>query len=362
MTEQLLLAAESLAAKNSGIGRVARLMAMILAERRAGSDVRLRGVGLSDRVDHPLEWPWVTPCSGGRLEYVLRVQTDGRRAQSVLYDSLSMARAHFMGPARWTRALTWMHGVEVWEDARPEHLAVAHRIPVLVTNSEYTRRRASSLHPHLERARVCWLGTETDEPPSVEPNRDSPATALLLSRIDSDSYKGHRQLIDAWPRVQRDVPGARLIIAGDGPGVDEVRALAQASAAADRIELIGYVPEPELPALWARTNVLAMPSRGEGFGLTYIEAMRYGVPVIASKQDAGQEVNVDGGTGFNVDLDRPAELAESLVALLGDGQRARAFGLAGHRRWERHFTYSAFKRRFLAILDAGWAAGGRAPR
>ena len=345
-----MLAAESLAAKDSGIGRVARLMAKVLSEHLAEHRAALRGISLSDEPGDLSEWPWAVSCAGNRLAYVLRLQARGLRASSMVYDSLSMARGHFMGPARWRSALAWMHGIDVWEAARAEHVRVAQNVDLLLTNTEYTRRRAAALHPGLERATVCWLGSETDAVPRSERPPDRP-TVLLLSRIDRESYKGHRELIAAWPGVLERVPRARLVIAGAGPGIGEVRALARSSPATANIELIGYVPEAELPALWGRTTVLAMPSRGEGFGLTYVEAMRHGIPVVASREDAGQEVNVDGETGFNVARRRPRELVEALTALLGDRDRARVMGMAGRERWLRHFTFSAFKGRFLRILD-----------
>jgi phosphatidylinositol alpha-1,6-mannosyltransferase len=73
-----------------------------------------------------------------------------------------------------------------------------------------------------------------------------------------------------------------------------------------------------------------MPSRGEGFGLIYIEAMRRGLPVIASVHDAAPEVNLDNVTGYNVDLDRPDELPDRITRLLGDPDHAAALGRAGH--------------------------------
>ena len=102
--------------------------------------------------------------------------------------------------------------------------------------------------------------------------------------------------------------------------------------------------------LWRRCTVMAMPSRGEGFGLVYIEAMRYGVPAIASVQDAAQEVNVDSVTGFNVNLDHPQELPERIVQLLRDRDTAAAMGRAGQARWAEHFRYSAFRQRFKVVL------------
>jgi phosphatidyl-myo-inositol dimannoside synthase len=105
-----------------------------------------------------------------------------------------------------------------------------------------------------------------------------------------------------------------------------------------------------LPDIWKSTVVFAMPSRGEGFGLSYIEAMRWGVPVIASTHDAGREVNIHNETGLNVDLEHQSELADALIELLRDRDLARRMGAAGQRRWREHFCYSAFRKRFLGEL------------
>lgn len=361
-SSRVLLAAESLVAKNSGIGRVARLMARALADRAKAEGYRCIGVTLSGSREQSLDWSWVKTCQGRRIEYVARVQAAGLRADWVFYDSLSMARAHFVGPARTRPALAWMHGIDAWENARPVHLRVARSVDVLITNSEFTRRRASALHDGLERACVCWLGTETDEPaPERTRSHDTGQNVLLLARIDLDSYKGHKELIEIWPTVTDRAPGARLIIAGDGPGLDAVKNLVMRSPVSPQIEVLGYIQEAEIPKLWSQAAVFAMPSRGEGFGLVYIEAMRHGIPVIASRQDAGQEINADGETGFNVDLDQPRDLVEALVTLLTNRANARDMGIAGQERWQRHFTWSAFQARFDSIMN-DFVTSGVKPR
>jgi phosphatidylinositol alpha-1,6-mannosyltransferase len=93
-----------------------------------------------------------------------------------------------------------------------------------------------------------------------------------------------------------------------------------------------------------------MPARGEGLGLAYLEAMRSGVPVIASLQDAGAEINVDGVTGYNVNLERPGELPARIIELLLDRPLRERMGAAGRARWREHFSYSKFRERFLPIL------------
>ncbi len=144
-------------------------------------------------------------------------------------------------------------------------------------------------------------------------------------------------VIAAWPRVVAAAPDARLLIVGGGAGLPQIERLIRQSTVSDRIEVRGFVPEAGLPHIWREAHVFAMPSRGEGFGLVYIEAMRHGLPVIASVHDAGQEINVEGVTGYNVDMDRPVELAKRIVQLLRSPDEARRLGQAGLSRWREHF-------------------------
>ena len=73
--------------------------------------------------------------------------------------------------------------------------------------------------------------------------------------------------------------------------------------------------------------------------------------LVASTDDGGQELNVDGMTGFNVPRNDKKRLTEVLVTLLRDYDYAQALGAAGHVRWREQYSFSAFKRRLLASTN-----------
>jgi phosphatidylinositol alpha-1,6-mannosyltransferase len=262
-----------------------------------------------------------------------------------------MARAHGWLPFPRRPYFTFVHGIESWPgSAHPKQVRAIAAADFLVCITEYTRERAAAMNSQFARAKPCWLATEQDEPPPPTPKTGAPRV-LILSRIDRSHYKGHTELIAAWPAVVSAVPDAVLTIVGSGPGVDHHRdQAAKLGLSPKQVEFRGFVPDAELESIWANTTVFAMPSRGEGFGLVYIEAMRYGIPVIASIHDAGQEVNREGETGYNVNLDTPDELKERLIDLLRNPDRAAALGAAGRARWHQHFRYSCFKERFTPLL------------
>lgn len=349
---RLFLAFDSLAPTNSGIARVARLITRTVSDLVAAGEVEAEGIVLGGSAELPGSTIRFRSANGSRLAFVRAVTAAIFSHEAFLYDGPGMARAHGWLPIPRRPYLAWTHGIESWPGtSHLKQVEAAKWATELVAITAFTRGRASELEPTAARATVCWLATETDDPPTRERKSSGPPRVTILSRVDQDSYKGHTELIRGWPAVRERVPNAVLTIAGSGPGLDQQKRLAaETKLDPSAIEFRGFIPEAALDDLWAETTVFAMPSRGEGFGLVYIEAMRWGIPVIASLHDAGNEVNADGMTGFNVNLDDPNELPNRIVELLSNPGRARAMGDAGRERWRDSFRYSAFRDRFVPIV------------
>jgi glycosyltransferase involved in cell wall biosynthesis len=103
--------------------------------------------------------------------------------------------------------------------------------------------------------------------------------------------------------------------------------------------------------------VFAMPSRGEGFGLVYLQAMQAGIPCLGSRDDAAADVIVDGETGLLVPEQDPEAIAGALARLLADEAMRRRMGEAARRRFESVFTYPRFRARLATILARSFPAG-----
>ncbi|HMO24938.1 MAG TPA: glycosyltransferase family 4 protein [Tepidisphaeraceae bacterium] len=356
----IVLATESLEAGDGGIARVARLMRRTIHDvGYPGADIVLRGQPLDDppALSRPL-----IELNRSRARYFASLLRRGP-GRHVVYDFAGLARVHRVLRFLGSRSLVFLHGLEIWKEAvRPQYLAATQACDLLVFNSAHSRARGGELDPRIGRARVCWLATEQDDVTEpIHPPHDVPRVTMIGRLVGSERYKGFDELIACWPAVVAAVPKAQLRIVGKGTDFDRLKALANASAVSAHIELTGFVPEEAIPRIWSETTVFAMPSRGEGFGLVYIEAMRRGVPVLASVHDAGQEVNVDGQTGYNLNLDNGLEaIADRIVTLLSSPGLVREMGEAGRQRWFEHFRYSCFRTRFSEILE-GFLAGERTP-
>jgi phosphatidylinositol alpha-1,6-mannosyltransferase len=230
----------------------------------------------------------------------------------------------------------------------PDYVAAVRRAALVLANSHTTLERAEKVLGRLPQAKVCWLGTESDE--LVQSRETGPPAVMFLGRSDDLFAKGQDILIEVWPKVVSAVPDATLVFVGGGGSLDRLRRLAGASAAAARIRILGFQSQMEVDQQFSRATVFVLLSYVEGFGLVLIEAMRHGVPVLASTEDASCEINVDGQTGFNVSRHDTKGIVDRLVLMLRDDGLSRRMGDAGRLRWRNHFRYSAFQARFTKTI------------
>lgn len=154
--------------------------------------------------------------------------------------------------------------------------------------------------------------------------------------------KGIEDLIRALPRV----PGAELVVAG-GPPAEELasdpyaaklRRLAAELRVADRVRLLGAVPSHEMPSWYRSSDVVAATPWYEPFGLSPLEAMACGVPVVASAVGGLTDTVVDGVTGDLVPPRDPRTLGVALRHLLSDDMRRVSYGAAAVDR--AHYAYA----------------------
>ena len=281
-----------------------------------------------------------------------------RRARWILFAHLGLARVERYVPsgARAPYAV-FFHGVEAWDRLAAADLAVLSRAHLRLANSAFTARRIGAVNPEIGAIDVCPLALpgEPDGPGRDPADRPDGKTVLIVGRLSAgERYKGHEQLIDAWPDVLAREPDAELVIAGDGDDRPRLEAQARSGRAAHRIRFVGFVPRADLERLYAQAVVFAMPSRNEGFGLVYLEAMAHRLPCVGSIHDAAGEIVRDGETGLLVDSDNRREIAGAVLELLGDSGLRQRMGQAGYERWRRVYTFDRFRERAVSLLESAF--------
>lgn len=287
------------------------------------------------------------------------------RTDWTLFSHLGLAQIQNALPGLVRRPYAvFLHGIEAWNALSPTELRALSGATVRLSNSHYTAARVMAAHPDAGRVDACPLALPPDRRTRTVTAADAwpglgPRALLVVGRMSAgERYKGHDELVDVWPRVVAAVPDAQLVIAGGGDDAARLRAKAAASSAASQIVFTGYVSDGQLASLYRQAAVFALPSRGEGFGLVYLEAMAQGLPCIGSIHDAATDVIVDHETGRLVDQDHGDHLADAVTALLADQALRHRLGEAGRVREREVFSFDRFAARaheLLAPLDQATA-------
>jgi glycosyltransferase involved in cell wall biosynthesis len=217
----------------------------------------------------------------------------------------------------------------------------------LITVSEFDRRLALEARIAAPDRIVTVHNGMPDVPPALraDPAR-TPPKIVMVARFEPQ--KDHATLIRALGGL-RDLPW-ELDLIGEGPGMPAMQALAGQLGVAERIRFLGQ--RTDVHRLVAEAQLAALITNWEGLPLSILEAMRAGLPVVASDVGGIAETIRDGQTGYLVGRGKVDSVREQLGRLLGDPVLRRSFGAAGRALYERQFTLEHCVSRTLAVYEA----------
>jgi glycosyltransferase involved in cell wall biosynthesis len=212
---------------------------------------------------------------------------------------------------------------------------LARRVSRIVVLSEFVRRKVM-MRFSLPAGKITAIpaGVDTSKFHPLNVSTDMGRYILFVGSLEP--RKNLFGLLKAWDEINERHPNISLVIAGTSGSA--FRRLSYPSSA-DRVRWIGYVPETDLPALYAGAELFILPSFDEGFGLPVLEAMACGTPVIASNGGALPEMVGDAGMIFN--LSNPSTLSHSISECLSNPRlrtSLREKGLARAKLFSWHTT------------------------
>jgi glycosyltransferase involved in cell wall biosynthesis len=220
--------------------------------------------------------------------------------------------------------------------------------PLMLQRSLWRRRRnvfgaivccSRDVQRQLERDGIATQGVVTpgvrEAPP--RPPLTGPPTVTFAGRLKPE--KGADILLRAFAHARQRVPSARLAIAGSGSAEPALRALVAELGLSDAVVLHGQLGGDALDRMLDGAWVHAVPSRWpEPFGLTATEAMMRGIAVVASEIGGLADIVLHDHTGLHVPAGDVSALADALVRILSDRDRAEALGRAARARARELFT------------------------
>ncbi len=178
---------------------------------------------------------------------------------------------------------------------------------------------------------------------------------LFVSTLEP--RKGLDTLLDAYAALARLAPHVYLVITGQrGWYTEQIYAQVKQLGLETRVVFTGYVPDEDLPALYNCATVLAFPSRYEGFGLTVLEAMACGTPVVCSNSSSLPEVADDAA--LLTPPGNPAALTQALLQVLNEEDLRQRLHVQGIRQAAR-FSWTTTARQTVAVYEQVLARSGR---
>jgi glycosyltransferase involved in cell wall biosynthesis len=358
-------------ASAGGVQRAGRLTAAVLASFAAHRELPWHFLSLNDP-------PQASPLRVGsqeiafagfhrsKVKFFHAAWSAGRSRPSLivaLHPHLAPVVAAMKCRARSARTAIFAHGLEVW------------------TPLPFLRRRALRLAdlvfaPSADTASqlVAQQGLQSEKvrklPWSLGPEFDSGASApaaagallpsgfpggrviLTVGRWDArEAYKGVDHLILTLPALLQTVPDLHLVAIGSGTDVPRLQGLARQSGVAERVHFLRSLPQEQLGPAYDACEIFALPSRGEGFGLVFLEAMSHGKPVVGGAHGGTPDVIDDGATGFLVRYGDLAQLTDRLQRLLAEDTLRRSMGARALERARRDFTFDRFSRDLSQALE-----------
>jgi phosphatidylinositol alpha-1,6-mannosyltransferase len=330
----------------------------------AAFDSRLPFEVVRDQASRLLPTPRVRHATGQLLR--------SRRCDSVLFGASAplglLAPSLRRAGARRLIGLT--HGHETWWARAPATRSLMRRIgercDTLTYVSTWCRDRIAPALTSSAASRMRRLvpGVDTDR---FAPGCGGPALRASLGIDGADpvvvcaarmvARKGQDTLVRTWPRVVGELPRARLLLAGDGPHRGVVEQMVDDLRIRGSVVLTGGVPWEEMPAYLDAGDVFAMPCRTrraglepEALGIVFLEAQACGLPVIVGDSGGAPETVEVGQTGFVVDPNDHAAIANCLLELLMHPSRVHAMGERGRSWIRRAWTWQVTGARLSALL------------
>jgi phosphatidylinositol alpha-1,6-mannosyltransferase len=223
------------------------------------------------------------------------------------------------------------HGIEVWGKLNTLQLTALKKVDQILAVSNYTKYMLIKSHQLDERKIIVFpnaldpffliANTFRQSEKLLKRYQIKPNDIVLLTiaRLSSaEQYKGYDFVIQSLKHLQQEFPNVKYIIGGKADKEERIRLekLIRESGLEHQVILPGFISVEEMIPHYQLANIFAMPSTGEGFGISFIESSASGTPVLGGNTDGSSEAIIQGITGELCAPRNPSEIAKYLCKIL----------------------------------------------
>lgn len=334
--------------------------AVTKSQRRLPSEVPVRSIPRLGYpvLRHPRSLVPLVRSGCQFLSIIHEFKPDIVSVQYPVLQSLPVLTAHAL-PHKWKLVVT-VHGNDIrfWPfiqpRLRPWQSRLFRQADAVTAVSESLRREVVRLYPFVrDKAHVIHNCVGPSWFQDAAETRDVVEGGYILFVGRFDTIKGTDILLRAWQLVQRNAKGLTLRLVGDGPELNNLRILAQELRVSESVQVLGRKQQQDLPSLYRGANLVVIPSRNEGLPLVALEAGACGSICVATNVGGLSEVIEHKVTGFLVEPESPAALADGILAALQlPVERKQRMSAAARKRIGQHFAQERIVARYEQLFQS----------
>lgn len=300
-----------------------------------------------------------------KLKFVISALWQSMKQDTIIVSHINILSvgyiAKFFFPKK--RLILFAHGIEVWAQLSGVRKKMLSRCDNILAVSQFTKDRLIE-QCNVPDEKIIVLNNCLDPylPPPLTYGKDenlmqryrlakNDIILFTLTRLSSkELYKGYDHVLYSMKQLKAKFPSLKYIIAGRYDAAEKKRldAIIEQCYLQGQVVFTGYIPDEELAAHFSLADVYIMPSKKEGFGIVFIEAMYYGLPVIAGNKDGSADALVNGKLGMLVDPDNKKEIEMALEKIILNKSLYQPDKIL----LDEFFSYTAYKQKCAVILDA----------
>ena len=259
------------------------------------------------------------------------------------------------------KTIVMSHGVEVWKRLSGlRHRALLSADLVLAPSNDTAKRLAEVQDvPAAKIRKLAWpLNPDflrmADDPVNLPSLQDFPDGRVVLTVgrwAASERYKGLDELIRAIAELLPKFPGLYLAAVGNGDDLSRLQQIAHDLAISGSVRFLTNLSREQIAACYARSEIFALPSTGEGFGLVFLEAMAFGKPLIAAACGGSTDIVQDRVSGLLVPPHNLKGLIEALSRLLENSALRMELGRRGAEIVRQQYSFEVFQSQLERIVE-----------
>jgi len=254
-----------------------------------------------------------------------------------------------------------LYGIDAWRRLPFLQRSALQLADFVTSISEYTSEQTVKLH-NVRSGKICLI------PPALDPfwmipgpdsvldddihNSSKAKIILTVTRLaSSEKLKGVDCVIRAMPKIIEEVSDIQYVIVGTGDDIIRLSDLAKRKGVQENVLFVGEITDEQLRDYYLNCDIFVLPSKKEGFGIVFLEAMFFKKPVIGGDFGGSRDVICDGSTGFLVNYGDINQLSHQIIELLTDKQKSTDMGKAGYSRLSDMYTFNHFENNLRKVFQ-----------